>query len=124
MAISHMLILSAAALAASMGAGYGGPCANEIEQTQARVNAWIDAKSMAAVRSAPQSEGARLHRQPTPGSIGAAGRRLGEGSKQTMVVVMSAMARAREADAAGDRPACEQILADVHRAIGPLDRQR
>ena len=118
MAISHILILSAAALAASVGAGYGGPCSSEIEQTQARVNAWLEAKSTVA-QSAPQSEGARLHRQPTPGSIGAAGRRLGEGSKHTMVVVMSAMARAREADAAGDRPACEQILADVQGAIGP-----
>jgi hypothetical protein len=113
-----MLILSAAALATSVGAGYGGPCSNEIEQTQARVNAWVEARSTAA-RSVPESQGARLHRQPTPGSIGGAARRLGEGSKHTMVVVMSAMARAREADAAGDRPACEQILADVQRAIGP-----
>jgi hypothetical protein len=29
------------------------------------------------------------------------------------------MARAREADLAGDQSACEQALADVQRAIGP-----
>jgi len=31
----------------------------------------------------------------------------------------SGMARARRADLAGDRSACEQALADVGRAIGP-----
>jgi hypothetical protein len=31
------------------------------------------------------------------------------------------MARAREADRAGDQSACEQALAEVQRAIGPLE---
>jgi hypothetical protein len=118
MAISHMLILSAAALAASMGAGYAGPCSNEIDETQARVDAWLEAKA-AAAPSAPETEGARLHRQPTPGSIAAAESRLDEGSKVTMAAVKSEMARARAADGAGDRSACEEALAFVQHMIGP-----
>jgi hypothetical protein len=34
-------------------------------------------------------------------------------------VIEAGMARARKADLAGDRGACEQALADVQRAIGP-----
>jgi hypothetical protein len=114
----RLLVLSAAALAASMFAVYAGPCSHEIDRVQARV----DSKLEAAARTGPsalESSGALLHRQPTPGSIAAAESRLGEVSSPTVEVVEVAMARARKADLAGDKSACEQALADVQRAIGP-----
>jgi hypothetical protein len=45
--------------------------------------------------------------------------RLGEISPQTVDAVAQAMARARAADDADDKNACEQALADAQRALGP-----
>jgi hypothetical protein len=61
---------------------------------------------------------ALLHRQPTPGSIAAAERQLGEVSPLKVEVVDAAMASARKADLAGDKRACEQALAEVQRELG------
>ena len=59
------------------------------------------------------------HVQPTPRSIGAAEEKPGEVSAETVAAVRQAMLRARAADSAGDKNACEQALAEVQRAIGP-----
>jgi hypothetical protein len=40
-------------------------------------------------------------------------------SAETIAAVRQAMLRARAADSAGDKNACEQALAEVQRAIGP-----
>ena len=61
--------------------------------------------------------GALLNRQPTPGSIAAAESRLGEISQELMATLGTGMARAREADLAGDQSTCEEALAAVRRAI-------
>jgi hypothetical protein len=118
MSIPRLLIASAAALAASMPTSYAGPCSHEIDRTQAEVDAKLEAKAGAGP-FARESSGALVHRQPTPGSIAAAEGRLGEVSPRTVEAVAAAFARAREADRAGDKSACEQALADVQRAIGP-----
>ena len=118
MSIQRLLMASAAALAASMPASYAGPCSHEIDRMQAEVNAKLEAKAGAGP-FARESPGALVHRQPTPGSIAAAEGRLGEISSQTVEAVRAAMARAREADRAGDTAACEQALSDVQRTIGP-----
>jgi hypothetical protein len=118
MTIPQLLVLSAAALAASTIAGYAGPCSPEIDRMQARVDAKLEAAAGAAP-SAPESSGALLHHQPTPASIAAAESRLGEISPRTVSAVRAAMARARKADRAGDKVACERALAQVQRRIGP-----
>jgi hypothetical protein len=118
MTILRLLMLSVAALATPTTAGYAGPCSHEIDRVQAR----LDAKAEAVARTrptAPESPEARLHRQPTPGSIAAAESKLGEMSSATLAAVTAALTRAREADRAGDQSACEQALAEVQRAIGP-----
>jgi len=43
---------------------------------------------------------------------------MGEISPQTVNAIRLAMARARAADDAGDKAACEQALADVRRTLG------
>jgi len=118
MIIRRLLVLSAAALATSTVAGYAGPCSHDIDLTQSRVDAKLEAKA-AAGPSARESSAATMHRQPTPGSLAAAESKLGEVSSHTVEVVEAAMARARKADLANDKSACEQALADVQRAIGP-----
>lgn len=114
----QLIALTAVTLAASISSGYAGPCSLEIDRMQARVDAKLAAKPGTGP-TAPESPGALLHRQPTPGSIAEAEEKLGEVSPRTAGMVAQALARARAADGAGDKGACEQALADVQRAIGP-----
>ena len=118
MASSPAMIMSAAALAASISTAYAGPCSLEIDKMQARIETKLESNAAAGL-GARESTNALLHRQPTPGSIAAAEERLGELSDQKVAAVAQAMERARAADGRGDNRACEQALADAQRAIGP-----
>ena len=115
--IWQMLVLSAAALALSTLPGRAGPCAQEIDRAWAQVDAKIQAR-IAAGRSAPQNVIGLLHHQPTLSSIAAAQKTLGEGWTPVEAAV-AALARAHEADQAGDRSVCDQTLAQVQQAIEP-----
>jgi hypothetical protein len=118
MATHSFLALSAAAFAASISGGYAGPCSDEIDRVQARVDAKLEAEAGSG-RSAPESREALLHRQPTPGSIAAAKSKVGDLSAATVEAVKAAMAHAREGDRSGDQSACERALAEAQRLIGP-----
>jgi hypothetical protein len=118
MNIQRLLMASTAALAASIPVSYAGPCSNEIDHMQAEIDAKLERKATTGP-AAPESTDATMNRQPTPGSIAAVEERLGEVSPQRAAAVAQAMARARAADSAGDKSACEQALADIQRAIGP-----
>ncbi len=116
MSIHRLPILGAAALALSTLAGHAGPCSGEIDRMQAQVDARIEATA-GTDRFAPESPGARLHHQPTPESIAAAESKLGAGPRMDEAV--ADLARAREADRAGDKSGCERALTDVQLLIGP-----
>ena len=61
--------------------------------------------------TAPQSVGAQLHHQPTPGSVeGAEGKARADG--------LAALDRARKADAAGDAAACKSALEEAKLIYG------
>jgi hypothetical protein len=116
--MTNLRLLVLAAMLAASGTAYAGPCAQDIDRMQAR----FDAKLEAAARKGPtarETTAATDHRQPTPDSIAAAEVKIGDISARTVEVIEAGMARARKADLAGDRGACEQALADVGRAIGP-----
>jgi hypothetical protein len=115
MRICRLTILGAAALALSTLAAHAGPCSGEIDRLQVEVDAKLEATAKSG-RAAPESRAARLHHQPTPGSIAAAESKLGEGRQVDEAV--AALARARAADRAGDKGGCERSLADVQRLIG------
>jgi hypothetical protein len=115
MTFQALTIVGAAVLAAAIGPTYAGPCLQEIDRLQPRVDAKLEAAA-AGGPSAAESLAARLHRQPTPGSIAAAESKLGEIASGALA---AAVARAREADRAGDRSACEQAVAEVQRLLGP-----
>ena len=85
---------------------------------QTRIDAKLAANA-AAGPTARQGAGVGGHVQPTPRSIAAAEVSLGEVSPETFNAVRQAMERARAADSAGDKNACEQALAEAQRAIGP-----
>jgi hypothetical protein len=70
MAIPRLMLLSAAALAASLSTSCAGMC-------RLQVDAWLAARARAAIGpSAPQSIAAQLHFQPTAASVAAAEARL------------------------------------------------
>ena len=117
MATPRLLVFGAIAFAASISASHGGPCSDEISNMQARIDA--KAHAMAAAGPTGRQAGASTHVQPTPRSIGAAEEKLGGVPTGTVAAVREAMLRARAADSAGDKSACEQALAEVQRAIGP-----
>jgi hypothetical protein len=108
-------VIGALALALSVCAGHAGPCLQEIDRLQPRVDAKLEAMARTGP-TAPESLAAQLHRQPTPGSIAAAENKLGEVSASDLA---AAMARAREADDGGNQSACEQALAELQRLLGP-----
>jgi hypothetical protein len=113
--IHQLLWLGATGLALSTIPSYAGPCGQDIDRAWIQIDAKIQAR-IAAGRSAPQSVIALLHHQPTPSSIAAAEQTLGEGWSPIEAAVTD-LARAREADRAGDKHACEQALAQMQRAI-------
>jgi hypothetical protein len=116
MSIHRLGMLGAAALGLWIVPGQAGPCSHDIDRMQARVDAVI-AATAAAGPTGRESSAATTHHQPTPGSIAAAEERLGEGARAERA--LAALARARAADAAGDRGGCERALADVQRVLGP-----
>ena len=93
-----------------------GPCTAEIDRAQAQLDQRVDTVAGAGA-TGTQSTAAQMHRQPTPGSIASAEKKLGEGT--ALEPALTALALARKADAAGDRAGCEGALAEVRRIVGP-----
>ena len=108
--------LSAALAAALTPGAFAGPCSPQIDGMQARVDAKLGAEA-ARGPSATEGNAALTHRQPTPGSVAAAEEKLGDLSAKRAAALTQGMARAREADSAGEKSACERALADVERAL-------
>ena len=117
MAAPRILAFGAIAFVTLVSPSYAGPCSDDIAKMQARIDAKVHA--MAAAGPTGRQVGASTHVQPTPRSIGDAEAKLGEVSAETVTAVRQAMLRARAADNAGDKNACEQALAEVQQAIGP-----
>jgi hypothetical protein len=111
-----LLVLSVATVVSSTQSSRADSCSREIDRAWVQVNAKIQARS-AAGRSIPQSTIALLHRQPTQSSVAAAEEKLVD-VWLPMETAVGSLARAREADRANDRIACEEALAEVQRVIG------
>ena len=111
--ITSRFVLAAATLLASISAGRAGPCSDEIDRVQARLDAIAGSGP-----SAPESGAALRHHQPTPQSIAAAEAKLRELPSTAVTVLRAAMMRAREADRGGKASECEEALAEVRRTIG------
>jgi hypothetical protein len=114
----RVLIFSAMAVAATASTTYAGPCSDQIDAMQARIDAKLEAKA-AAGPAAKQGVAAGMGIQPTPASIAAAEEKLGEISPRKVKAMKQGMARARVADKVGDLRACRKALAAVQRVLGP-----
>jgi hypothetical protein len=83
---------------------HAGPCSDEIARLETVLNQAKAEREPAL--SAPETLGARLHRQPTPQSV----------EKATKVEL--ALAAARKLDSEGKDAACMATLADVAAPLG------
>jgi hypothetical protein len=117
MKIGPLCALSAAALILSTLPSYSGPCSQQFEQTQVQIDAKLGSIARAGA-TAKESVAATLNHQPTPRSIAKAEVAIGDLSPETQQALARAMDRARDADASGDKTACELALRDAIRAIG------
>jgi hypothetical protein len=99
---------------AAGAAAVAGPCAQEIVKTQARIDAALESQA-AAGKPGKEVAAATAHRQPTPESIAAAEKALGEGV--SIQAALDALERARTADARGDAALCEKAVADARKAM-------
>ena len=90
------------ALVLSIASAPAGPCSNQIAQFEQAVRQ--SANNPGAGPMAPQSVGAQIDRQPTPGSVKRAERRA-------QAAFNAALARAKRLDARGDRAGCMRALA-------------
>jgi hypothetical protein len=117
MSMRRLLVTSTSILPLLAAPCLAGPCTKDIERTIAHLDAKLAAK-VAAGPTAKQRVKAQLHHQPTPGGKIKAAVALGDLSQETVDKVRAALNRARQADKAGDKAACDRALADVHKAIG------
>ena len=117
MTMLRLLAPTLAALALLTTVSAAGPCTQQIAQVRAQIDAKLRANA-AAGPTAPESPAALRSRQPTPQSIAEAESKLGVISQELTTAITTGMARAREADGAGDQSACEDALAAVRRALG------
>lgn len=115
--ILRSVVWATAALLASTSLAHTGPCSDEIVQVQQSIDSRLE-QIAAAGRTARQGTGL-THVQPTPRSIAAAEAQLGELAPEKIDAVRLAIVRAHAADAAGDKAACEEALADAKRALEP-----
>ena len=100
-----------------LSAAYAGPCSDDIARTEGQVSTWLDALALTGPNAPQDATAFGKHLQPSPNSIATAEVKLHELSQQRIDAVRQAMKRARAADVAGDRIACEQALADVELEI-------
>ncbi len=110
---SRIVTFAALALIGGSAACNAGPCTSQIAQLEQRIHRaqTTSPPGGAGDPSAPQSVGAQLHHQPTPGSVARAEHRaISDGD--------AAIERARKADAAGDAAACTKALTEAKDIYG------
>jgi hypothetical protein len=109
----RILALAAVALVSGAATSQAGPCTNQIadvDQQIRQLRATVPPGG-AGEPSAPQTLGAQLHHQPTPGSVENAEHAANADGD-------AALQRARKADADGNAEGCEEALREAKRLYG------
>ena len=102
---------------ASISASLAGPCANDITRVEGELSQMLDASAVAKPGAVQDATAFGKHLQPTVGTVADAEEKLGELSRKKFDPIRDDIARARDADAAGDKRACERALADAERRM-------
>jgi hypothetical protein len=111
------LLFGVAVAISSISACLAGPCSQQIDALQVRIDARLNAAA-AAGPAGTESTAATMHHQPTAESIAAAEAKLGDISAKKAQEVGEAMKLARKADLAGDKAGCEKALAQAKNVMG------
>jgi hypothetical protein len=98
-----------AVLFGGTGIALGGPCTARIAGLERRIN--VIAPGPDSGPTAPQTVGAQLHHQPTPGAVEHAKHVANKDAD-------AALENARKADAAGNAAACAKALNEARRLYG------
>jgi hypothetical protein len=98
-------IVSAAVLCGA-GAAHSGPCTTQIAQVEQQISVTTPGPESGPM--APQTVGAQLHHQPTPGAVEHAERIANKDAD-------AALDRARKADAANDAALCQAAITEARR---------
>jgi hypothetical protein len=101
-----VLIASTAFLGLGAASARAGPCSIEIAQFEQAVRQSANNPNAGPV--APQSIGAQVDRQPTPGSVQRA-------EDRAQAAFDAALARAKRLDSQGNRAGCRRALAAAKR---------
>jgi hypothetical protein len=111
--LSLLIVATSAVVLCGGGNAWSGPCTAEISQLEQQISQSEAAPppSGAGTPSAPQTLGAQLHHQPTPGTVAGAEHTANADGD-------AALARARKADAAGDAQGCDAALREARRLYG------
>jgi hypothetical protein len=104
-----LMIAASVALIAGGGAAYGGPCTAQIAQLKRQIASTVPGPESGP--TAPQSVGAQLHHQPTPGTVQHA-------EHVANADADAAVAQAQVADANGNAAACKKSLDEAKRLYG------
>jgi hypothetical protein len=109
----RVVTLIIVAFVGAPAAALAGPCTAQIATVELQIRQARAAALPAGPGepSAPQSIGAQLHHQPTPGSVESAERKANAAGD-------AALERARAADAAGDAAACGKALGEARELYG------
>jgi hypothetical protein len=105
---SRIFVMAATTLICAGNLANAGPCTSGIKQVEAQIR---QPGNVEIAPSAPQSVGAQLHHQPTPGSVQSA-------EKHANTAAVSALDRAKKADADGDAAACQKALEEARHLYG------
>jgi hypothetical protein len=110
---SRIVTFAAVTLVGGSAVCNAGPCTTQISQLEQviRHDRATSPPGGAGDPSAPQSVGAQLHHQPTPGSVERA-------ERQAIADGDAALTRAKKADADGDASACAKALTDAKELYG------
>ena len=106
---SNIALVAGALCVGGVVAAEAGPCTTQITQVERQIRS--TPASAATGPSAPQSVGAQLHHQPTPGAVESA-----EGKAKADA--LAALDRARAADATGDAAGCAKALREAKDLYG------
>jgi hypothetical protein len=102
------ICIASAALLCGVGAAHSGPCTAQIAQLEQQVRV---APGPETGPTAPQTLGAQLHHQPTPGDVKHAERIANKDAD-------AALDRARKADANGNAAECSAAIGEAKRLYG------
>jgi hypothetical protein len=110
---SHILI-SVIFVLISCDSAVAGPCTAEIGKTQAQIDAALD-RQAGTGKTGSETAAATAHHQPTPETIAAAEKALGEGA--SIRDALAALAIGRAADDRGDAAGCREAIANAQKAL-------